>query len=640
MLFLVFLRLFFYIVFLDAHPISKSNSYVCEADEQLENGEAHTKDVINILLNEDKNTYLRGDVLQNPFDNNKSGIFNKKHVNFKRDLNSKEIDFIGFKKSENLCKMNKFHSLIKTYKCNNDKSNIVKEKGFKNKYDVNEKTSLNPATVSTMDDKPILHNDLYMDSTRYETELATTAVMEIILNEIKQREIQTIADHLPSFSNLIKNAVTEITFSTMPLVSESNVSPNLISVDDIGKNRFSPTFEGIQVHNSKLRNILRRSIKQDTSTLANDVENFLQNKIKKVYNQIKNKFSKDIRNDMNKKTSTVKKQLDKITSKKMNTTQHTRNTKFKNSFATNAKIVKIHNNSTPSEVRKSRKTLFDQRNQQIESIDSTTHIIPSIGDDVSMLAILENILEKSQQDNELILNTLSYVTKNNKQEKPKRDSPHGTSKRDIQQELNNNEDGLYTEYTHWKNNKNNSIKLFATPKNGKRNNEISTEDTSYQGLSNKISYNDYVNGYKYYLNFQRDNDDQKYSSQIRYQAHKHHNVDDIGKFILDKIPHLPATRMRRELVDYETLEDQDVSTKSEESWFKKHFFMFIDSNPPKKFHTSQIVPLKPSEVHNMKYNNSVLSTKQTFEKNESSLPIQQRKSKFVKRFEYNYLKGK
>ncbi|CAG9560281.1 unnamed protein product [Danaus chrysippus] len=503
---------------------------------------------------------------------------------------------------------------------------------------MNQKTSSNPTTVSNIDDKPVLHNDLLMESTRSETELPATAEMEIILNEIKQREIQTMADHLPSFSNLIKNAVTEITFSTMPIVSESNVSPNLISFDDIGKNRFSSTLDGTQVHNSKLRNIFRRSIKEDTSTLANDVENFLQNKLKKVYKQIKNKFSKDLRNDMNKKTSTVKKQLDKKFSKKINMTQHTKNPKFNNSFATKSKIVKMHNNSTRSEVRKSRKTLLDQRNHQIESIDSTPHTIPSIGDDVSMLAVLENIIEKSQHDNEVILNTLSYGTEKHKQEKSKRDSPRGTLKRDIHQELNNKEDGLYTEYAHWESNKNNTRKLSEISKNDKRNNEISTEDTSYQGLSNKISYNDYVNGYKYYLNFQRDNDDQKYSSQIRYQAHKHHNVDDIGKFILDKIPHLPATRMRRYLVDYETMEDQDVSTKSEESWFKKHFFMFIDSNPPKKFHTSQIVPLKPSEVHNMRYDNAVLSTKQTFEKNESSLPIQQRKSKFVKRFDYNCLK--
>ncbi|XP_047527209.1 uncharacterized protein LOC125064291 [Vanessa atalanta] len=113
------------------------------------------------------------------------------------------------------------------------------------------------------------------------------------------------------------------------------------------------------------------------------------------------------------------------------------------------------------------------------------------------------------------------------------------------------------------------------------------EDTSFESLSNKISYNDYVNGFKYYLNRQKDPDDLRFSNFIRYQAHKHHKVDDIGKYILNKIPQLPTTRLKRKFVETETLDDQDISTKSEDSWFKKHFFIFLDKDTPKKFHSVQ-----------------------------------------------------
>ncbi|XP_048003064.1 uncharacterized protein LOC125239493 [Leguminivora glycinivorella] len=71
--------------------------------------------------------------------------------------------------------------------------------------------------------------------------------------------------------------------------------------------------------------------------------------------------------------------------------------------------------------------------------------------------------------------------------------------------------------------------------------ESTPDNRAYEVLSNKMSYKDFVDGFKYYLNFERDMARSNFSDMVRYQAHKHHNVDDIGKFILEKIPQVPAT---------------------------------------------------------------------------------------------------
>ncbi|XP_013176827.1 PREDICTED: uncharacterized protein LOC106124567 isoform X3 [Papilio xuthus] len=131
--------------------------------------------------------------------------------------------------------------------------------------------------------------------------------------------------------------------------------------------------------------------------------------------------------------------------------------------------------------------------------------------------------------------------------------------------------------------------------------------TEFKDLAEKLYYNDYVNGYKHYLKFQQEQGVQNYSNLVRYQAHRHHSVDDIGKFILNKLPTVPKRDKRAFNDAAETTEDQDISTKSEESWFKKHFYVFIDSGQPKKYHSSQTVSLRP-----------LVTTKNKFESSRSS----------------------
>lgn len=125
-------------------------------------------------------------------------------------------------------------------------------------------------------------------------------------------------------------------------------------------------------------------------------------------------------------------------------------------------------------------------------------------------------------------------------------------------------------------------------------------NTSFEDLSSKISYNEFVNGYRHYLKFQQDQSNQNFSNLVKYQAHIHHSVDDIGKYILNKIPPLPnynKTKRERRFSDDSdnNMDYQEITTRSEDSWFKKHFYLFIDSSPPKKYHTSETVELKPTE---------------------------------------------
>ncbi|XP_061727493.1 uncharacterized protein LOC133532730 [Cydia pomonella] len=77
--------------------------------------------------------------------------------------------------------------------------------------------------------------------------------------------------------------------------------------------------------------------------------------------------------------------------------------------------------------------------------------------------------------------------------------------------------------------------------NFKKREPTQADSRTYEVLSNKLSYKDFVDGFKYYLKFERDMARSNFSDIVRYEAHKHHNVDDIGKFILEKIPQVPVT---------------------------------------------------------------------------------------------------
>ncbi|XP_046960651.1 uncharacterized protein LOC124530511 [Vanessa cardui] len=227
--------------------------------------------------------------------------------------------------------------------------------------------------------------------------------------------------------------------------------------------------------------------------------------------------------------------------------------------------------------------------QNKNKLNSTLHSIPVLSDDYSMLSVFELLLTKTHENN--MLNVLSTKNYPIKREVKSEKNVENTSK-----DKNNFQVHDYA---------NDDYNYNGSTNSYEQNDHYDALDTSFESLSNKISYNDYVNGFKYYLNSQKDPEDLRFSNVIRYQAHKHHKVDDIGKYILNKIPQLPTTRLKRKFVETETLDDQDVSTKSEDSWFKKHFFIFLDKDTPKKFHSAQTVTFKDFKAqHNKNTKNS------------------------------------
>ncbi|XP_064071214.1 uncharacterized protein LOC135193315 [Vanessa tameamea] len=240
---------------------------------------------------------------------------------------------------------------------------------------------------------------------------------------------------------------------------------------------------------------------------------------------------------------------------------------------------KEQNNIYPRSLREDASTLaynVEKKNK----VTTTLHSIPVLSDDYSMLSVFELLLTKTHENNMMnVLATKNFPIKREIK-----------SEKNIENTSEDKNNFQVIDYANIDYNYNGTTTY-------EQNDHYVPEDTSFESLSNKISYNDYVNGFKYYLNRQKDPDDLRFSNFIRYQAHKHHKVDDIGKYILNKIPQLPTTRLKRKFVETETLDDQDISTKSEDSWFKKHFFIFLDKDTPKKFHSVQTVTFKDFDSH-------------------------------------------
>ncbi|XP_045764391.1 uncharacterized protein LOC123866757 [Maniola jurtina] len=441
-------------------------------------------------------------------------------------------------------------------------------------------------------------------------EFLGTAEIEEVLNDMKQEEIQMILDQEPTIANLITNAVTETSFTSVPYyIAQSNIFPGyafstflFLSYpnNSLAKNIFKNSKN--QMHNK-----LIRSIKEDSCTLACNIEEKLQRKLKKTYCKLKDKLSKEYNKEIKEARATIKehiKKTSKHTSKKVCTlpcaNKNKQTTEIKSILKTKLMNKYSHINGTrfKTNCTKSMKKLIEGSKFSTHSI--STRRIQTPEDEFSMISTFEKLLDRSNGNN--MMENIILTTQSNFENTGLRKFAKRNPKSHFIPEENNTEyfykDGVKipdsVEYTDCDNNVDN---LTATDKiTEKYDRSQVTADANYQALSNKISFNDYVNGYKYYLNFQKDNDDEKYSNLVRYQAHKHHNVDDIGKFILTKIPRLPSTRIKRYFVESETLEDQDVSTKSEDSWFKKHFFAYLDTNPPRKFHTSQTVSLKAPDL--------------------------------------------
>lgn len=437
--------------------------------------------------------------------------------------------------------------------------------------------------------------DNYDDSTisvKDEIKVLGTADIETILNDMKQREIQMIADHEPFLTNLITKAVTESSFVSEPLIKQSNIVPGYaFSTFSFVKypNNTLTIMNELKENKRQVHDIYNRSLKEDSYTIACNIENKLQKELKKTFKKVKAKLIKDYNKEIKEAKSSVKEsisKIDKSISKKVCSLPLKGKTKLKTKMLPNKANAKKLNHKTT----KCMESLLNKNKLSTSSPKIRTPV-----DEFSMVSVFEQLFAKSQENS--IMDNVISTTQNILGKK----CLQKFAKRGVKPDFIPENKHFYhseteipdiVEYADVDNTDSGNI----TSINGASEKPTTATDESYEGLSNKISYNDYVNGYKYYLNFQKSNDDDKFSNLVRYQAHKHHNVDDIGKFILKKIPQLPTTRLRRYFVEPETLEDQDISTKSEDSWFKRHFFVFIDTSSPRKFHTSETVSLKAPDL--------------------------------------------
>ncbi|XP_039749235.1 uncharacterized protein LOC120626022 [Pararge aegeria] len=509
----------------------------------------------------------------------------RKSITFKRKVTSKELDLKLFDKIETTL---------------DSKSPIESPKMFKTNLQDISSTSIIPTltteihklqqlyvpnyTYHSLDVDKIDYNaDENIFSKNYastipvknDMESLGTVEIEALLDDIKQREIEMLADQEQSVTNLISNAVTETNFVTDSLIKQSSISPGyafktFLFVTYPNNHLLSNRLQKRQVCDKVMR------IKNE-ETYAHNIEDKLQKQLKKTYFKVKAKFSKTYNKELEDTKATIQQKIEKYK------TKATSCLSFKSTANTKLKTKGISKSTTETKLDNSKCSTSSQTKLTLE-------------DEFTMLSILEQLLAKSHASN-VRHNIMLTTPKDYKNKLSKRLSIGNLKSQFIQE---NSTDKSYNdgeeipdvvECASIENDTDNmTVTRGITQQDDHA--QATAEDVNYQALSNKISYNDYVNGFKYYLNFQKDNDDEKYSNLIRYQAHKHHNVDDIGKFILKKIPHLPTTRFRRYYVESETLEDQDISTKSEDSWFKKHFFLFLDTNPPRKFHTAQTVSLK------------------------------------------------
>lgn len=529
---------------------------------------------------------------------------------------------------------------------------------WKHTYNIDEKKStlFTPGPTKT-DTQSLDHStsDFRMTDSP-EMEYAGTAALETLLNEIKMRAMQMISEQDPGVSDIISNTVTESTFENDPLLISHFHKAGMPSFISINKNKkVCLTEDPMQVTSAisyPTHNIESRSIKEDAITMAKDIDNKLQEEIKEIYCKIKQKIE-----DARKSNCTTKKcksptkpsvaiitpsykqgdhSMNKPTEKKMqplpvyatqpgnkamnklkthaNPTIHVST----NKIMTTAKLVttklttkhkyKVHKWNTSSRPhRRSSDSIEKQLTKQYakHKRPGSTRTIPTMDDDYAMLTLFEQLLSKTHEDNvmKMLTTRAPNVTKWHCQKQRLRLSkrnPETLADLSLKETIRKENDGEgmpedaqeYRDRDTYRSRPPDSSEFLGYDDD--EGPVASTLDTSFEGLSNKISYNEYVDGYRHYLNFAKELNNQNFSNRIRFQAHMHHNVDDIGKYILNKLPPMPefTGRYRRHFFEYTDMEDQDISTKSDDSWFKKHFYLFIDTASPKKFHTSQNVSLK------------------------------------------------
>lgn len=430
-----------------------------------------------------------------------------------------------------------------------------------------------------------------------------TAEIENLLAQIKERAILTISNEVPSVSEYITTAVTETTFETDPTLrhyfSRASTLKNLFSYYQKQKRNLNSTIGALETREDG------SNFKSNVFSSACCLEDHLQKEIKELLRSIKCKLCKGIscvksstKNLLHEaqlaihqatEPNTSSTKTDKSTTK---TTPHVYNDTDLKITTENNPTARNARNITSKEER-----LIHQRERITDVPDQPTSTVDE--DDYSMLKRFEHILSKAHENNVLKMLTKPHNVLSYKQNVDKVSKRNQETIEDLN--LKENIRKLVDSYPIPDELEDNNDRSFGTSR--KEDYDEDTEEsnvgastastTSLEGLSNRLSYKEYVDGFKNYLNYVRETTSSNFSNLVRYQAHRHHKVEDIGKFILDKIPStVPQVRKKRRFFDDSDGDDQDMSTKSDESWFKRHFYLFIDTGPPKKYHTAHTMTSK------------------------------------------------
>lgn len=424
-------------------------------------------------------------------------------------------------------------------------------------------------------------------------EFMGTAELENMLAQIKEKAILTIASQPSPISEIITSTVTETTFEADPILRHyfprSSTLKNPFSYYMKQKRSLNSTVAAMETRNDG------NTLKSNVASSSCSFEDQLEKEIKELLQIIKRKIccglkcakstTKGIIND-------AKVVIHKATAPKKNKNKHAKANMLSvcSCKETNSSTRNSRNGTTK------RNRLFRHRKTTNNVEDKRT--LP-VDDDYSMLKGFEHVLSKSHEDNVMKMattphNVFSYKRNVNKVSKRNQETIEDLNlKENIRKLVDFDPIPDEPDY--------NKDTSFVSPRKEDYDPKIeaitidssSSDTTSLEGLSKRLSYKEYVDGFKNYLNYVRDTTSSNFSNLVRYQAHRHHKVEDIGKFILDKIPNaVPQMRNKRRFFDDSDGDDQDMSTKNDESWFKRHFYLFIETGPPKKYHTTHTVSSK------------------------------------------------
>ncbi|CAG5005666.1 unnamed protein product [Parnassius apollo] len=440
----------------------------------------------------------------------------------------------------------------------------------------------------------------------FDKDFSDTDEIEDLLNVMKMRAIQIIANKTPLVTDIVSSFGTETVFETVPSFKDifslgrTFSTGNYIPINTYDVTKLPPTVKTIMARN------IYKSPKQKTNVKREVVTN--GKVLRKMYNNFKNQLSNEIKESQTALKNETKYWANKFTDK------HTINCKTKKNSASQLFGYEDYDDLGSNQNRDRKSNLKQGKSKQIAG--NSTYTIPLKDNDYPMLSLYEKLLSKPHQNNLITMPTTESIKKRNAVENHviyNRNQNIFSYFEDKEKDI-----GIpykvvdpmdeYDEYENIQNEKP-TKKFGPTPQKNKK---PYGKTTTFKDLADKLSYNDYVNGYKHYLKFQKEQGAQNYSNLVRYQAHRHHSVDDIGKFILNKLPQVPERHKRAFYDESETTEDLDISTKNEESWFKKHFYLFIDSGQPKKFHSSETVSLRPSVAETDKVRH--LSTENSIKK--------------------------